>query len=229
MAELENKIFGSLKGSLGDVVFRSRNEKNYISRKPKSYSRPDDPGFKERTGKFKLAVKLASAIYSFSPLKKIYNAASADGKSGFTQLMQTNYPFVGMDDVSNMIKMSPPSSFGVNLNNLSMDNNSLSVELSQFSDASNINSSVEKQIQLLAVVFLKQPVQAGLPEYDFLKVTSAKVNIDFVDPVTFNVPLLTAESGMAANYTNKKVIFTAVTYDDSNSVIQISTTVNQTV
>lgn len=226
MAELEKKFFGSLKGSLGDVVFRSRNEKNYVSRKPKTYSPPEDAGYKERTGKFKLAVKLASAIYSFNPLKKIWADAVTNGKSAFTHLVQLNYPFIEEADITNMIAMAPRSSFGVKLTNLTIDDNSLTVELAPLADASNIDVSVEKQIQLLAVVFLQQPVQSGLPVYDFLRITSAKVDIDAVNPVVFNIPLLTADSGIAGNYTNKKVMFTAITYDESGSVVQFSSTIN---
>lgn len=229
MAELEKKIFGSLKGSLGDVVFRSRNEKNYIAQRPKSYTLPDNEGFRQRTGKFKLNVKLASAIYSFYPIKKIWADAATNGKSAFTHLVRINYPFVEENDISNMINMTPRSSFGVSLNNLTMDNTALTIELAPFSEASNVDTSVEKQIQILAVVFLKQPIHSTLPEYDFLKITSAKMNIDTVNPIVFNIPLLTADSDIAANYTSKKVIFTVITYNEADSVVQFSSTVNYAV
>ena len=226
MAELEKKFFGNLKGSLGDVVFRNRNEKNYVAHKPKSYNAPSTAEFKERTGKFKLAVKLASAIYSFYPLKKIWAGAVASGKSAFPHIVQVNYPFVEESNITNMVAMAPRSSFGVNLQNLNIDNTSLTIELAPIAEASNVDTSVEKQIQILAVVFLQQPVQAGLPDYDFLKITSAKMNIDVVNPIVFDMPLFTADSGIAGNYTNKKVMFTAITYDETDSVVQFSSTVN---
>lgn len=229
MAELEKKFFGSLKGSLGDVVFRSRNEKNYVSRKPKSYSAPGDAGYKERTGKFKLAVKLASAIYSFDPLKKIWAGAVSNGKSPFTQIMQVNYPFVEEKDISNMVNMTPRSSFGVKLQTLTLDNDSLSIELLPLSVISNIDTVIEKKIQALAVVFLTQPVNEALPVYDSLKITSAKIDVDTVNPLVFNIPLLTADSGIAENYTGKKVLFTVITYDENGSVVQFSSTVNYAV
>jgi hypothetical protein len=229
MAELEKKFFGNLKGSLGDVVFRSRNEKNYVAHKPKSYNAPVTAGFKERTGKFKISVKLASAIYSFYPLKKIWTGVVASGKSAFTHLVQINYPFVEDGNITNMIAMVPRSSFGVDLQNLTMDNTALSIELAPLAEASNIDTSIEKQIQILAVVFLQQPVQAGLPDYDFLKITSAKIDIDTTNPVVFNIPLLTADSSIAGNYTNKKVMLTAITYDETGAVVQFSSTVNHTV
>lgn len=226
MAELEKKFFGNLKGSLGDVVFRNRNEKNYVAHKPKSYNAPSTAEFKQRTGKFKLAVKLASAIYSFYPLKKIWAGAVTGGKSAFPHLVQVNYPFVEESNITNMVAMAPRSSFGVNLQNLNIDNTSLTIELAPIAEASNVDTSVEKQIQILAVVFLQQPVQAGLPDYDFLKITSAKMNIDAVNPIVFNMPLFTADSGIAGNYTNKKIMFTAITYDETDSVVQFSSTVN---
>ena len=62
MAELEKKFFGNLKGSLGDVVFRQRNEKNYVAHKPKSYTPPDDPKYRERTSKFRIVQYLSQRI-----------------------------------------------------------------------------------------------------------------------------------------------------------------------
>jgi len=229
MAELNNKIFGSIKGSLGDVVFRSRNEKNYIARKPKAYSAPGDSGFIERTGKFKMAVKLASAINSFFLLKKIWKDNSAAGKASFTRILQMNYPFVTENNFTNMVKMTPRSSFAVNLQNLSMTNQSLNIELAALSAASNINASVEKKIQILAIVFLYNPLHDGLPEFDFLKLLSLKLDIDNVNPLTFNIPLLTADSEIAANYGSSKIIFAAVTFDSEDALVQFSSTINHAV
>lgn len=229
MAELEKKFFGNLKGSLGDIVFRSRNEKNYVSHKPKSYTAPDDPAFKVRTGKFRIAVKLASAVYSFQPLKKIWSSVVASGKSPFSHLVKINYPFVEDGNLSNLINMTPRSSFGVTLQNLTIDNVALVIDLAALTDLSNIDVNIEKKIQILAVVFLQQPSQNTLPAYDFLKISSAKLDINLVNPLTFNIPLLTADSDISANYTNRKVIFTVLTFDDNDSVIQYSSTINHTV
>lgn len=228
MAELEKKIFGNLKGSLGDVVFRSRNDKNYIAHKPKSYTSPDDPQFKARTGKFRMAVKLASAVYSFQPIKKIWSSVVASGKSPFSHLVQLNYPFVEDGDISNMVNMVPRSAFGINLQNITVDNESVVIELAPLSDLSNIDVNIEKKIQILAVVFLQQPIQETLPAYDFLKISSLKLDINMGNPLTFNIPYSTADVGISGNYTKRKVIFTALTFDENGSVVQYSSTINQT-
>lgn len=229
MAELEKKFFGNLKGSLGDVVFRSRNEKNYIAQKPTSYTSPDDPQFKARTGKFRMAVKLASAVYSFYPIKKIWSSVVASGKSPFSYLVQLNYPFVENGDISNMVNMVPRSSFGVNLQNIVVDNESVVIELAPLTDLSNIDVNIEKKIQILAVVLLQQPVQDTLPAYDFLKISSLKLDITMGNPLTFNIPYSTADVGISDNYTKRKVIFTALTFDEHGSVVQYSSTINPTV
>lgn len=226
MAELEKKFFGTLKGSLGDIVFRSRNEKNYVSHKPKSYTAPDDDNYRERTGKFKIAVKLASAIYSFNNLKNIWLENVPAGKTAFSYLMQINYPFVESADLKNMVAMTPESSFAVNVQNLTLNSTALSIELAPFGDVSNVDSSLETKVQLLAVVFLHNPAQPDLPDYNFIKLTSTKQSIDLVNPITFNMPLLTAQKSSSDNYTNKKVLFTALTFDDNDLMIQYSSTVN---
>lgn len=229
MAELEKKFFGNLKGSLGDVVFRSRNEKNYVAHKPKSYTSPSDPKFKARTGKFRMAVKLTSAVYSFQPIKKIWSSVVASGKSPFSHLVQLNYPFVEDGNISNMVNMVPRSAFGINLQNITVDNESVVIELAPLSELSNVDVNIEKKIQILAVVFLQQPVQDTLPAYDFLKISSLKLDVNLGNPLTFNIPYSTANIGISNNYTNRKVIFTALTFDENGSVVQYSSTINQTV
>lgn len=229
MAQLEKKFFGSLKGALGDVVFRSRNEKNFISQKPKSYTPPDTPEFKERTGKFKIAVKLASAIYSLYPLKQIWNLSSPAGKSAFNYLVQVNYPFVEERSLSNMIKMVPRSSFGVTLQSLTLDNLDLNIQLAPLTDASNINLSIEKEIQIFAVIFMGMPVNPALPQYDFLKVSSVKQTLNLSDPVLFSLPFRTADTDLLENYTIKQVLFTALTFNENDSIVQYSSTISNIV
>ncbi|MFZ6033707.1 MAG: hypothetical protein ACOYVE_10430 [Melioribacter sp.] len=229
MAQLDKKFFGKLKGSLGDIVFRSRNDKNYIAHKPVSYTPPDTPEFRERISKFRLAVKLASAIYSFESLKKLWKSVVPSGASPFSHLVKINYPFVLDNDLSNMIIMTPRSSFGVKLQSLTLNNDALDIELAPLTDLSNVNPDIEKKIQILVVVFLQQPLNSTLPDYDFLKVSSVKTSINLNDPITFNIPLLTADSEILVNYTNRKVIFTAITFDENEDEIQFSSTINYTV
>jgi len=229
MAQLEKKFFGRLKGSLGDVVFRSRNDKNYIAQKPKSYTPPSDPKFKERTGKFRVAVKLASTIYSIDHLKQIWNANAGAGKTAFNELVQVNYPFVADGNLTNLIKIVPKSSFGIKLQTLTMDDSTLNIELAALSELSNIDVTVEKQIQILAVIFLGTPINEALPSYEFINVSSSKQLISLSGPLTFSIPLLTADTDVAVNYSNKKVLFTALTFDENNSLVQYSSTVNYNV
>lgn len=225
MAELEKKFFGRLKGKLGDVVFRSRNEKNYIAHKPKSYNIPDNPAFKNRTGRFRTSVKIASAIYSSVPLKNIWKKITPAGKIAFSNLVQVNYPFVQNGDITNMVMLVPRSAFGVNLQTLTLDADTLNIELGVLSEISNIDSSVEKKIQLYAIVFMNNPVNSALPVSDILKMSSAKQLINFNDPLTFNIAIGTADKAVAENYSNKKVLFTALTFDENDNVVQYSSTI----
>jgi hypothetical protein len=110
-----------------------------------------------------------------------------------------------------------------------MRNESLNIELAALSAASSINASVEKKIQILAIVFLYNPLHDGLPVFDFLKLLSLKLDIDNVNPITFDIPLLTADSEIAANYGSRKIIFAALTFDSDDTLVQFSSTVNHAV
>ncbi|MGK9477376.1 hypothetical protein [Melioribacter sp. OK-6-Me] len=228
MAQLDKRFFGKLKGSLGDIVFRSRNEKNYIAHKPASYTPPDTPEFRERISKFRIAVKLASAIYSFQSLKKIWKSLVPAGTSPFSHLVKINYPFVLDNDITNMIMMTPRSSFGIKVQSLNINNNVLNIELAPLTNLSNVNPDIEKKIQILALIFLQLPVNSTLPAYEFLQISSPKTLINLTDPLVFNIPLLTADSELLPNYTNKKVVFTAITFDENEEEVQFSSTINYT-
>ena len=44
MAKISKEILGKVRGSLGDITFRQRNGKSYLSTRPSSFMPGKDPG-----------------------------------------------------------------------------------------------------------------------------------------------------------------------------------------
>ena len=64
MAQLNKNVLGSVKGTLGNITFKQRNGKNFLSLRPESYKASTDPLSLLRKSKFRLAAKIAKTINS---------------------------------------------------------------------------------------------------------------------------------------------------------------------
>ena len=88
MAEINKQVLGKLTGTLGDIVFRQRNGKNYVSMRPSSYPASDNPAIIAKREKFLLAVQLGSNINSNSYLKEIWRSYTPSGLIPFNYMVK---------------------------------------------------------------------------------------------------------------------------------------------
>ena len=84
MAELDKSVIGKLRGRIGDVVFRQRNGKVFVSQRPKSFMPGTDEKSVERRSKFAFCAKLSKAIYSIPELSCSLAAGCAARKIGLS-------------------------------------------------------------------------------------------------------------------------------------------------
>ena len=73
MAILKNGILGSVTGAAGDIVFRTRNGKTYISSKASLYPPRNDVKSVAIRKKFRFCTRLFSAIGKVFWLKFLWN------------------------------------------------------------------------------------------------------------------------------------------------------------
>ncbi|MFA6980542.1 MAG: hypothetical protein WC209_14565 [Ignavibacteriaceae bacterium] len=224
MAQLKNRFFGEMTGSFGDVVYRRRNGKNYTAKKPKSYAVPMDGKFQMRTAKFRLALKLAAVINSIPLIKTIWQQSLPKGATPYQKLVSLNYPLLGFNDVAGILELVPKGGFGARIDTSLLSNESLSVALLPLTAASMINPAVEVSIMLISLIFAKNPSLEGINAYEVLPVFSPVQPIDLVAQLSFTSLLSTADTDTLAQYQEKKIYNTLITFDASNNPVQYAKT-----
>ena len=65
MADLRKKVLGTVSGSVGDILFRVRNGKNYLGTKPLSFMPGTDENSIQRRKRFAMATRLAKPIIQY--------------------------------------------------------------------------------------------------------------------------------------------------------------------
>lgn len=224
MAELKKPIFGSIKGSFGNAVFRQRNGKNYLAQKPSSYRQPDTEDFQIRTTKFKIASKISSTINADSTLKEIWNKIKPKNQTLYNYLISASYSFLSNDSVNSTLKIVPDSNIGVRLDNISVSQEKITVNLLPLTEASLIDGNVEKNARIISLIMLGNPSNSDVPKFDVVPLTSNLLSINLADPLSFELMLSTTNQMKLSAYQLKSLFSTLLTYDVNNKLINHSGT-----
>ncbi|MEW6195134.1 MAG: hypothetical protein AB1521_08270 [Bacteroidota bacterium] len=224
MAELKKPLFGNIKGTFGNAVFRQRYGKNYLAQKPSSYTPPDTQDFQIRTTKFKMASKISSTINADSSLKEIWNSIKPKNQNLYNYLISASYPFLTDDSVSPSLKIVPDSNIGVRLDNITVAQDKLTIKLLPLTIASLIDSNVEKNARLISLITFGNPVNNDVPKFDVVSITSNLLSINLDDPLTFDFILSTTNQIKVSAYQDKSLFSALLTYDVNNNMINHSNT-----
>ncbi len=228
MAELNKKFFGNLTGTFGDAVFRQRGKTNYIAQRPKNYTVPDSEKFRNRAGKFKLTIKLSSALVKIPVIKEIWNSKITGDTTAYQTIITTNYPATALNDISGKVNMVPDDGIGVFMDSCIIGADKLTLTLAPLTDNAGIDINVEKKIQLVSVLFLNNPVVEGDKSYIFLKINSPKIDFNLTEPVVFDIPFATSDVISLADYQGKKAYFTVITFDAEDKFVNYAKTFSYT-
>jgi len=223
MANLKEKVLGSVSGGLGDIIFRNVKGKNVISMKPASFNTPQDPGSVARRGKFLMVVKLAASINSNVQLKSIWKQFGPSGLSIINTLVKTNYLNVTPDDINDSMLLVPSGGFGITPVSVDKTADQVVIDLQAIGTASGIDTGIEKKLRLMMILFLKSPVIVeNTAPYAFISLSSGILNTSLTVPLTFTALLMSNQSLLFNQYQESKVFFALVTLNEQEDLIRHS-------
>ncbi len=225
MAQFNKQILGQAQGAVGDVTFRKRNGKTYLSAKPSSFTPGMDDKSVARRGKFSISIKLASTINSIPVLKNIWEKNTPAELSTFNHIMRTNYAMIGSSSITNaLIKLTPALGFNVNNPVVALGPAAIKVNLDAIGTSAGIDVLNEPSIKLVSVVYLGNPTDTTLKKDDFLTFTSDIQTTDLSTALEFNKALSDVEAQMFEIYQNRKGFFAVVTLDAAGEAVHYSNT-----
>jgi hypothetical protein len=222
MAELNKHLFGKLKGKFGNAVFRQRNGKNYISQRPSSYTPPNDENFFNRTNKFRIASKIASIINSNEILKAIWINNIPKSSNLYNYLISKNYQAIENNSINGLLQISPDSNVAVRLDTVNLNADSITITLLPLTESSMINTTIEKKVKLISLLFLSSGNNSR--NFDIVQLESTEVNFDLNNPIIITQKLSTMDEDKILLYQNKSLHSCLITFDDENNLINYSNT-----
>lgn len=226
MAKFKKEILGKVNGALGDITFRQRNGKTYLSTRPDSFIPGNDPASVARREKFSLSIKLAKNINKIHELKEAWDQDAPQGTTTFNHIMRSNYPMIDSNDLSGIIKLVPTLGFHVSNPAVTLGPDVIKVDLDAIGSTSGIIAASEPSLKLISIVYLSSPVDNLVGKNSFIKFISASQDVDLANALEFSFTLSDVETQMFAKYQNIKGFFVLVSLDADGNVVHYSNTFN---
>ena len=224
MAKLNKTILGKVSGALGDITFRQRNGKNFLSTRPGSFVPGQDPASVARRQKFALSIQLAKAINSISELKSVWSSVATPGTSAYNQMMRANYPMISPTDISGLIKLVPSLGFNVTNPTVTLGPSEITANTDAIGNLAGIDPTAEPSTRLVSVVYLSNPSDDLVGAYTFLTFNSEVKDTDLTSALSFTFTLSDVETQLFAKYQDKKGFFVLLTLDATGKVVHYSNT-----
>lgn len=225
MAQLTKTVLGRISGRVGDVVFRQRAGKNYVSSRPGNYPATNDPEVLERRANFGLTVGFASAVNSIPGLQAIWQPFAREGKSAYNEICSKNYQFVDNGIIDNRAMIVPELGFAAEATSLELTADELMAVIGVLGPDTDIDDITEPNMYLAAVVHLSNPTADTLQENVMMALLSPVHSVDLINPLTFHIPLDSIEGQTFEDYEEYKVFAALYTVDKDGNPVHYSNTI----
>ncbi len=224
MATLKKTILGRLSGTVGDIVFRNKHGRNFVSSKPASFTAPSDEESLARRERFKLNIKFAAAVTSLSPLKEIWRAHKPARQTVQNFIIKENYQHISHIDVGNTALVVPATGFITEFDAINLSSSNLLVELTAIGEGAGIDPLVETTLRLSAIIFLSSPVDSSSPNYSFITVLSSPVPVNLQEGLVFNAPFSPVQTALFSQYQSAKPLCTIISFNAENKTVNFART-----
>lgn len=218
------KSNGNLSGKCGDFVYRQVNGRTIVCSRPTLHSKCNDPAVLARRSRFKMANKLGSTLVRHPAMKNIWNLFGSNKKlNAYNKMVKEFYPHVSGSNIHESFHMCPfIPNLDVQYSNMMQKDYSLTSECrivySGFG-LENISS-----VQLIALMFLTDPIDMNFPEYDILSFESDKVEFETDQKTKMEFKIRGDNTEIIDVYSERKVFYIFAAYDKNQNVIGFSST-----
>jgi hypothetical protein len=225
MATLTKAVLGKVSGSLGDITFRQRNGRNFLSTRPSSYPVSTDINTINRRGRFAFASKLSAAINSIPHFKTRWHTEAANGESEYNVVLGVNYRFVTPDSITDTTQLLPGIGFRVKASATEISSNGVHVVLDPIGSNAGIDMNIEKTVQLSAIISLSNPSDDTAAKFAIIPISSAEQAVGLDGSLTFSQAWSDQESQIFQKYRICKAMFALITIGENGHPVHYSNAV----
>lgn len=224
MAEFNKQILGRVKGALGDITFRQRNGKTFLSTRPGSFIPGSDNASIARREKFSLAVKLGKTINSIPILKSLWELSTPQGTAVFNHITRINYPMVTDNDLTSMVKLVPSLGFNTVNPVITVGLSDVKINIEAIGTSSGIDAATEPFLKLAGFIYMNNPSDESLSKDEFIALVSEQKAATITAALEFTFPLSDVALQQLSIYQNKKCYFALLSLNAAGNVIHFSNT-----
>ncbi len=215
---------GNLSGKCGDFVYRNLNGKTVVCSRPGPQKKSTDPYVIARRNRFKLAKKLGSALGSIPAMKCIWNQFGIKKNiTAHNKMVKDFYPHISVSDIHESFRMGPYfENMCVESSEFGQDDEKLTAEIK------NENSDFCKEnitsVQLIVLMFLKEPQIYNLSEYEILTLASKETKYAVNQKMKFEFVVDYEEHFKL--YDVRKCFYILAGFDEKNNLVGYSNTLS---
>lgn len=228
-----NPALGRISGLLGNFVYRNRNGKTFLSRRPCYSSTQPSIEVVNRRKHFGNNARLSSAIIKLPEVSSAWEKKTYGNYTGYNLLSRANYNFVTPDDVQNGATIFPD--FGAYFSERTVKVTKSSVKLVLNSDDQHFeNKENSFFIKLLAIICCKDKNVDTLKDLEFIECYSSltKINRNKTFRLIFSLPSAKSEKcslkdfqkSIYNDYESHSFLLAFVVYDKNNQFLAHSET-----
>jgi hypothetical protein len=224
MGRMNKQVLGKISGSVGDIVFRQRNGKNFAMTKPGSFIPGDDPQSIDRRDRFGLTVKFCSQVNSVPYLNALWAKKAPNGAIAYNFLTKTNYKVITPSDITDQAVLVPEFGFSVTVNSAAIVPPQVNAVINPIGTTAGIDPVTEPTIRLVCIVCLSNPNDEFLDSNAFITMASPGQTTVLDTQLTFTIPYSNQETQIYNAYQDSKAFFALVTLDSDDNPVHYSTT-----
>lgn len=228
MANITNELTGRASGKVGNLVYRITNGQTSLCSAPLKPKPATDPKVIARRNRFRMALRLASAMNRIAPLKTLWKNTEILGinnkLSPFSKMIRKNYPYVTETGVSDNLYLGPTFGFTVMTTDVSVSDSAVNITIDPIGNSQNIDTNIEKYIALAGVFMLTDPVDVNIEKYIFHQAISGNVALNLVNPLSFSISLEGDVNTMFGSYDTTRAFFVLLTLDQIGNPVRFSET-----
>lgn len=223
MGVLKKSVLGKPSGVVGDILFRYKDGKTIIGTRPVSYMPGMDVNSVNRRNRFGITAKFSQAVNSLPSFKNLWDNVTPNNISPYNGIFKASYPYVTPTDVTDLAKLVPQLfGFGVTTTDVTVDETEVSVSIDPIGTNAEIDTDVEKFIQLGTVIKCTDGTIDTLPNIVFLPLKSANVVLNLANPLTFTITLSDQDSDLYSMFDTHLSYLALVTLDENGKAVHYS-------
>lgn len=226
MATINKSVLGKVRGAVGDIVFRQRNGKYFVSTKPGRRKKTDNPELIALQNRFKLSVQTASVLLKNDALKLFWSVYTPLKRNALNYCVKKIHPAVTDDNLTEYLSIVPSIGFPVSIDNTGFDENGITLLTDPIGSDTDIDTENETGIAAVALLYYKEPVDTSVDSYYLFNIKSQIVPLNLTEQLSLSIPFNGIEKQLYNRYQTRKAFITLITFSGNGNPVHHSGTLH---